>query len=798
MELIHAHNNVLGRRTDGGLMWLLLSKSAAGVMVRRLLPAALVVPMGLGWLQLQGQYAGWFGTEAGVALFVLAHVVVFGALIWANAALLQRSDTERQQAEDALRTSQDRTRAIVEIALDGIITMDHMGRIVDFDPAAERLFGHRSQEVIGRTLVDVIISPARRDEHVRSLAHYLATSEGPARGSRIEMTGRRADGAVIPIELSIARMPGTGPPLFTGFVRDITERKLAEDKIQAQVTRLALLSQITRAISERQDPPSIFQVVVRTLEDQLPLDFSCVCSYDAPGNALTVTSIGLQSKALARELAMTEHARIAIDQNGFAQYVQGQLVYEPDISQAAFPLPHCLARGGLRSLVAAPLLVESTVFGLLIAARRQPHSFSSGECEFLQQVSEHVALATHQAHLYGALQRAHEDMRQTQQVVMQQERLRVLGQMTSGIAHDINNALAPVAIYTEVLLEREPTLSARARRYLETIQHAIDDVAETIAHLREFYRQNDTPLALAPVYMNPLVHQVVDLTRARWSTMPQQRGVVIDLQTELAPELPTIMGVESELREALINLVFNAVDAMPDGGTLTLRTYLTDSISTASEVPTLRHVHVEVTDTGVGMDEDTQRRCLEPFFTTKGERGTGLGLAMVYGTMQRHGAEMDIASAVGQGTTVRLHFAVPTTPVSTSPQPTGTSAVPSRLRILVVDDDPLLLQALCETLESDGHVVVTAHTGQGGIDAFHTARAGSEAFAVVITDLGMPHIDGREVARAVKEVSPATRVILLTGWGQQLVMDRDVPPHVDHVLNKPPKLRELHEILARL
>src|SRR5262249_2904470 len=278
-------------------------------------------------------------------------------------------------------------------------------------------------------------------------------------------------------------------------------------------------------------------------------------------------------------------------------------------------------------------------------------------------------------------------------------------------------------------------------------QYAVDDVAETIARLREFYRQHDTPLALAPVHVNPLMHQVVDLTRARWSNMPQQRGMVIELRTELAPDLPAIMGVESELREALINLVFNAVDAMPDGGTLTLRTSLTDSISTAGEAPTLRHVHVEVTDTGVGMDEDTQRRCLEPFFTTKGERGTGLGLAMVYGMMQRHGAEMDITSAVGQGTAVRLHFAVPTTPVSPSPQRAVASTVPARLRILIVDDDPVLLQALCETLETDGHVVITAHTGQGGIDTFRAACAGSEAFAVVITDLGMPHIDGREVAR---------------------------------------------------
>ena len=360
--------------------------------------------------------------------------------------------------------------------------------------------------------------------------------------------------------------------------------------------------------------------------------------------------------------------------------------------------------------MAVPLRVESTVFGLLIAARQQPHSFSSGECEFLRQVSEHVALAAHQAQLYSALQRAYDDVRQTQQTVMQQERLRALGQMASGIAHDINNALSPVMLYTEGLLEGEPNLSPRARTRLETIARAIDDVAETIARLNEFYRQPDTPLVLTSVQVNALVHQVIDLTRARWSNMPQQQGIVIHLQTELAPDLPAIRGIESELREALINLVFNAVDAMPEGGTLMLRTRLADSMSAAVDAPTLQYVHVEVTDTGIGMDEDTRRRCLEPFFTTKGERGTGLGLAMVYGIVQRHGGEVDIVSTMGQGTTVHLSFAVPTTPVSGALQLGGGYMVPSRLRILVVDDDPPLLQSLCETLATDGHAVVAANS----------------------------------------------------------------------------------------
>ena len=416
----------------------------------------------------------------------------------------------------------------------------------------------------------------------------------------------------------------------TALRGEITERKGAESKVQSQLARLELLHSITRAISERLDLQSIFQVVIRTLEDNLPIDFICICLYEQSAEVLTVANIGAGGEKLAAELGFTKQTRIEIDQNGLSKCVHGRLVYEPDISQSQAPFPQRLAGVGLRSLVAAPLLVESKVFGALIAARKQPGSFSSGDCEFLKQLSGHVALAAHQAQLYEALQQAYDDLRQTQQAVMQQERLKALGQMASGIAHDINNAISPIALYTESLLERETTLSPRARDYLTTIQHAIEDVTHTVARMREFYRQREQQLALTPVKLNELILQVIDLSRARWSDMPQQRGIYIKVDTELDATLPQIMGVESEIREALVNLVFNAVDAMPEGGTLTLRTKVSEQAT--------RLVHVEVSDTGIGMDDNTRRHCLEPFFTTKGERGTGLGLAMVYGIVRRHTA----------------------------------------------------------------------------------------------------------------------------------------------------------------
>lgn len=579
----------------------------------------------------------------------------------------------------------------------------------------------------------------------------------------------------------------------TALQSEIIVRRSAEQKAESQLGRLSLLHQITRAIGERQDIGSIFQVVVRSVEDELPVDFACLCLYDPIVRALSVACVGAKSGAVARDLAVLEQARIDIDENGLSRCVQGKLVYEPDIAFSTLPFPCRLAEGSLRSVVIAPLQVESQFFGVLVTARTRAEDFSSGECEFLRQLSEHVALASHQAQLYGALHQAYEDLRQTQQAAMQQERLRVLGQMASGIAHDINNALSPVSLYTQSLLEMEPNLSARGRECLETILRAVEDVAHTVGRMREFYRHREPQLLLAPVQMNDIVQQVVDLTRARWSDMAQQRGTVISVKTELAPNLPIIAGIESEIREALINLIFNAIDALPGGGALVIRT----SAVGLSDGGESGRVLVEVADNGVGMDEETRRRALEPFFTTKGERGTGLGLAMVYGVVQRHAAEIDIRSAPGAGTTVTLTFALPASVPAMRELPAASQRPLPRLRLLVIDDDPVLLKSLRNTLEAEGHVTIAANDGAAGIEMFKEAIGRGEALNAVITDLGMPRVDGRKVASAVKDVLPTMPVIMLTGWGLRLSVEGDVPPFVDHVLSKPPKLHELREVLAR-
>jgi signal transduction histidine kinase len=218
--------------------------------------------------------------------------------------------------------------------------------------------------------------------------------------------------------------------------------------------------------------------------------------------------------------------------------------------------------------------------------------------------------------------------------------------MASGIVHDGNNALVPIVAYAEVLQEHS---DAKVRQMAEQMQSALDDLTHIINRLRAFYRPRDPQEELEPVDLNEAVRQVADLTKPRWYDIPQREGITIDLRMALDETLPPIAGVGAEIREALTNLIFNAVDAIVAKGTphgiIILRTGRRDEWA-----------FVEVTDTGIGMDEATKRRVFEPFFTTKGEKGSGLGLAMVYGTMERHDGSVEIESALGVGTTVRLLF----------------------------------------------------------------------------------------------------------------------------------------------
>lgn len=563
------------------------------------------------------------------------------------------------------------------------------------------------------------------------------------------------------------------------------------ERLQTHVARLELLHRITRAVGERLELPVILRVVTERLAGDLALDFCASAVCEDNGQRITLSHVTPDAPAWREPLGLVPGASWAVEGAALCRAVQGSLVHEPDTAAPVLALPWPLAQAGLGSLVLAPLRVDRHALGLLVAARRQRQAFSSADCEFLVQLGEHVALAMRQAQLHDALKQAFDRLRHSQHAALQNERLRALGEMASGIAHDINNTLSPVTLYTEALLERERGLSEAGRAKLHTIQLAMEDVAHTVARMREFYRREDNPDARERVSLNVLVRQVLKLTQPRWRDLALREGAVIELRAALQEGLPEVLVSEADIREALVNLVFNAVDAMPRGGVLGLRTC-------AVPWPTRGGaVEVVVSDSGTGMDEETRQRCIEPFFTTKGRRGTGLGLALVYGAAQRHRGTLRIDSQPGRGTEVGLVLPVESTPAARRvPAAVAAHQPVPPLRLLLVDDDPLVLRSLQEALAADGHRVHPVASGQAAIDAFQAAHARNEAFDVVLTDLGMPHVDGNAVAIAVKAMRPATWVVMVTGWGRRMADEGMSLPDVDRLIAKPPRIDELRAALA--
>jgi signal transduction histidine kinase/ActR/RegA family two-component response regulator len=396
-------------------------------------------------------------------------------------------------------------------------------------------------------------------------------------------------------------------------------------------------------------------------------------------------------------------------------------------------------------------------------------------------------------------QKAYDELRHTQQAVVQQERLRALGQMASGVAHDINNALSPIAAYSELLLSTLPDLPEVPKQRLQRISQAADDVAQIVARMREFYRRDLDTDRLGKVNVNHLLEEVVELTRPRWRDLAQRQGLSIHIKFELEPNPPTLVCNASELREALTNIIFNSVDALPQGGVITLVSRSVTKPATIDGRSAEQELQIEVRDNGIGMDENVRQHCLEPFFSTKlTSGGTGLGLAMVYGMVRRHDGSVEIESTLHRGTCVRLNFpivdrATPSARVQADPL---TACRP--LRILCIDDEPELRQLMHDVLEVHHHKVSVAPGGREGLEMFRANLRAKEPFEVIITDLGMPDMDGHHVARAIKAESPGTPVIMLTGWGAMMKADGEAAPSVDAVLSKPPRIQELNNLLYRI
>jgi len=366
---------------------------------------------------------------------------------------------------------------------------------------------------------------------------------------------------------------------------------------------------------------------------------------------------------------------------------------------------------------------------------------------------------------------------QLEDELIKAERLRALGEMSGGVAHDFNNILGAILGRAQLLLEKiDDPLS---RRGIQVIEKAAMDGAETVRRIQEFTRVRADSSSFIRSDINEVIRDAVEFTRTRWKNEAEAWGISIDMQYELG-DLPPMMGDPSGLREVFTNLIINAVDAMPRGGSIRILTSREGDMA-----------EVKVIDTGIGMSAEVQKRTFDPFFTTKGTRGSGLGLSICYGIISRHKGEISLESREGEGSTfsIKLPMNLPGRDEVTA-QVSERGVIPAR--VLVIDDDKMMRAVLSDILKQSDCSVDAAGSGSEGLELFS-----SKEFDIVLTDLGMEDMSGWEVAAQIKRRSPFTPIALITGWGTQLDEGEAHNRGVDFVVSKPFRIEELRNLVNR-
>ena len=427
------------------------------------------------------------------------------------------------------------------------------------------------------------------------------------------------------------------------------------------------------------------------------------------------------------------------------------------------------ASGRLRAWLSVPVRAGDRIVGVLTALSGQAPAFSEDDVAVATTFAAQAGIALENSRLYAELERALEGVKKSQDQLVQVERLRALGEMAAGVAHDFNNLLAVVMLRTELLLARGQ--APEVAESLTMIRQSAHDGAQTVRRIQEFTRTRSTR-PFGRVDVQHVLQEVVELARPRWRDQAQSRGVTFDVGVEggrvEGRPIPMVAGTVEELREAFLNLLNNALEAMPAGGRF--------AFQIASEGS---RVVVRATDSGCGMSEETRRRVFEPFFTTKGAQGNGLGLAVVWGIVARHGGEIEVETTLGRGTAFVVSLPVPTVLPEDS-DPGDASRLPDGTRVLLVEDNLEILRSLADLLRDSGCRVIEAPDGMAALSRIH-----SEHVDLVLTDLAMPGISGWEVATACRERFPAAPIGLITGFGDQLDPERIERHGIRFVVAKP-------------
>lgn len=646
--------------------------------------------------------------------------------------LVFRDQTAERKAERTLRDSEARKGAILEAALDSIVSMDHTGAITEFNTAAERTFGHVRSDVIGKPLAELLVPPSLRSRHSEALQRYLVTGKARILGKRVELTALRADGGEFPVEIAIVRPHLDGPPTFTAYIRDISQREKAARELAVSEARFRHLTE-----------SGIMGIIITDTEGNV---------FEANDAFLRIVGYSREDVAAGRvrwtELTPAEWR--PQDEDAIAQLGR---------TGAAKPWEkEYLRQDGTRVpvLVGVAMLdaTHSIAFVLDLAEQKRAQDTSARAVATAEREVAHR-------------ERAEAALKDTEEQVRQLQKMEAIGTLAGGVAHDFNNIVSVILGYAEFLLEALDTADP-LRADVEQIARAGRRAGELTGQLLAFSRQQ---------VLQPRVLSLNDAVSAMAPMIGRLIGEDVELSVVPAPTAGMVFADPSQVEQVLLNLVVNARDAMPGGGRLTIATADVEVdrgyVDKHVDVVAGQYVMLSVSDTGLGMDRATQSRIFEPFFTTKERgKGTGLGLSTVFGIVKQSGGHIWVYSEPGAGTTFKIYFprmdvdGNAAEPIGVPPAPVGGSET-----VLLVEDDPQVRALAVRILVQHGYQVLEAGSGA---DALLLGEQHGAQIHLLLTDVVMPGMSGRQLWERLAAARPGLRVLFMSGYTDDAIVQRGV------------------------
>jgi PAS domain S-box-containing protein len=649
-----------------------------------------------------------------------------------------RDVTERKKAEEALKQSEEYLDNIIESSLDSILTTDKKGYVTRTNKSFQKLLGFEKEELLGKHMAE--FSPLGKgtfesttgesititEEQLENIAATMVLLATERQLSNFEFWLLRKDGKVVPVEESIVYFYDKEGIVSgaVGVIRDITERKQAEREIR--------------------EGKEFLEKIIKGSKDGIIIS-------DEIGTILSVNEAIEQMLEVSKEEILGKHtSELIIDEEEEVKKVLEKIGMMFETGFASYKTRYKKRDGNYVEIECYSSLIrdenEKVIAGLSIA----------------RDITER---------------------QQMQHQLFQAEKLRSLGELAGGVAHDFNNILAAILGRVQLLkMQFKPPAGITEKRKsmidlvksLEIIEKASFDGAETVRRIQEFSRKRVDDKEFSHLSVNELLENALDFTKVRWKDNAESQGIKFDIQKSFSP-VPATLGSAAELREVFTNLLNNALDAMPEGGSIEVKTTAED-----------KTISIDIRDTGGGIPEEIRNRIFDPFFTTKGVQSTGLGMSISYGIISRHKGTIAVKSAEGKGTTFTIKLPVVAKPLEKREIIKSVPLQKRRARILVVEDEDEVRQLLSDILASEGHEVEAAANGREGIEVFS-----QNTFDLVFSDLGMPDMSGWEVADEIKSINSQVPVILVTGWNVEIHNSEKSTDSVDKIIQKPFEVKQV-------